>query len=86
MTQRQITPLSCRELVELITDYLEGALPPADVARFDRHLEGCDGCRAYVEQMRGTVAALGHLPVESLSPEVEAKLITAFREWRPGGG
>ena len=84
MTPTQTTPLSCQELVELITDYLEGALAPADVARFERHLDGCDGCRAYVEQMRQTIAALGHLPPESLSPEAERELLAAFRDWRGG--
>ncbi len=85
MTQDQITPLSCRQMVELITDYLEGALPPVDSARFERHLDGCDGCRAYLEQMRLTIGALGHLPPESISPEAEEKLLRAFRDWRSSG-
>lgn len=84
MTPNQTTPLSCQELVELITDYLEGALAPADAARFELHLEGCDGCRGYLEQMRETIAALGHLPAESLSPEAERKLLAAFKDWRQG--
>jgi anti-sigma factor RsiW len=84
MTQGQIAPISCQELVELITDYLEGRLAPADVARFERHLEGCPGCSTYLEQMRSTLAALGHLPAESLSPEAEAKLLAAFERWRSG--
>jgi anti-sigma factor RsiW len=84
MSATQTTPLSCQELVELITDYLEGALAPADAARFERHLDGCDGCRAYVEQIRQTIAALGHLPPESLSPEAERELLAAFRDWRSG--
>jgi anti-sigma factor RsiW len=86
MTQDQITPLSCREMVELITDYLEGTLPAADAARFDRHLGECDGCRAYLDQMRLTIEALGHLPPESLSPAAEEKLLRAFRDWRRAGG
>jgi anti-sigma factor RsiW len=77
--------LRCKELVELITDYLEGTLPPADRARFEHHLAGCDGCHAYLDQMRETVAALGRLPPESLSPEAESKLLAAFRDWRVGG-
>lgn len=84
MTPTQTTPLSCQELVELITDYLEGALAPADTERFERHLDGCDGCTAYVEQMRATIAALGHLPPESLSSQAERKLLAAFRDWRQG--
>ena len=45
-------PLTCRELVELITDYLEGAMPPDERARFEAHVAECDGCEAYVRQMR----------------------------------
>jgi anti-sigma factor RsiW len=86
MTQGQIVPISCQELVELITDYLDGTLAPADAARFERHVEGCPGCTAYLEQMRSTLAALGHLPAESLSPEAERELLAAFRDWRSGTG
>jgi anti-sigma factor RsiW len=82
MTQHQIAPMKCRELVELITEYLEGTLGSEDTARFERHLEDCDGCTAYVEQMRVTIVALGHLPPESLSPEAERELLAAFRDWR----
>ena len=74
--------LSCREMVELVTDYLEGALSPSDAARFDAHLDACDGCTRYVEQMRATIAALGHLPFEALSGEAERHLLDAFRDWR----
>jgi anti-sigma factor RsiW len=48
--------MSCQELVELVTDYLEGALPPEDVARFEAHVAACPGCEAYLEQMRTTIA------------------------------
>jgi anti-sigma factor RsiW len=74
--------LSCRELVELVTDYLEGALSPSDLERFEQHIGGCDACTAYVEQMRLTITALGHLPPESLSPEAKAEMLAAFRNWR----
>jgi anti-sigma factor RsiW len=74
--------LTCRELVELVTDYLEDALSPSDLERFEQHIGGCDGCTAYVEQMRLTITALGHLPPESLSPEAEAEMLAAFRNWR----
>ena len=76
--------LSCKELVELVTDYLEGALPAAERARFEAHIAGCDACTMYLEQMRATITALGHLPPESLSPEAEAELLAAFRDWRAG--
>jgi anti-sigma factor RsiW len=79
-------PLVCRELVELVTDYLEGRLSAADRSRFEEHLDECDGCTAYVEQMRRTIEALGHIPEESLSPEAERELLAAFRDWRADAG
>ena len=73
--------LSCRELVELVTDYLEGMLPAAEHERVDRHLETCQGCRTYVEQMRQTIELTGRLTVEDVSPEAELVLLKAFRAW-----
>jgi anti-sigma factor RsiW len=74
--------LSCQELVELVTDYLEGALPDELHERFERHVAHCSGCRTYLEQMRATIRATGALPVESVSPEAERTLLDAFRGWR----
>jgi predicted anti-sigma-YlaC factor YlaD len=74
--------LSCQELVELVTDYLEAAMPDELVHRFERHLDACDGCRIYVEQMRTTIKLSGRLTPEQLSPEAEAALLAAFRGWR----
>jgi anti-sigma factor RsiW len=79
-------PLSCRELVELVTDYLEGALSSEDEARFEAHISGCDGCTAYVRQMHETLELLGELPPEALSEQAEGDLRAAFRGWRPGPG
>ena len=73
--------LSCQELVELVTDYLEGALPSELHDRFDRHIAHCSGCQAYLAQMRATIRATGTLNVESLSPEAERTLLDAFRGW-----
>ena len=73
--------LSCQELVELVTDYLEGTLPEDERRRFDEHVDGCEGCRRYVEQMRATLAAAGELSPESLDPETEQTLLTTFRNW-----
>jgi len=73
--------MSCRELVELVTDYLEDALDHVTRQRFEAHLGECDGCVAYVEQMRTTVQVLGDLPEESLSPDVRDRLLDAFRGW-----
>jgi anti-sigma factor RsiW len=80
--QGLIQPMACRELVELVTDYLEGRLPAADRERFDAHIAGCDACTAYLEQMRQTLTALGHIPEESISVEARQELLVAFRDWR----
>ena len=85
MSTVETPEMRCRELVELVTDYLEGTLPAEDRARFGRHLAGCEGCQAYLDQMRQTIGALGRLPPESLSPEAENELVEAFRGWREGG-
>jgi anti-sigma factor RsiW len=71
--------LACEEVVELVTDYLEGALDPVAVREVDAHLAHCPGCQTYLEQMRGTIAALGRVPVETLSERARADLIAAFR-------
>lgn len=78
----QIEQLSCQELVELVTDYLEGALPEEARVRFEEHIGPCDGCTIYLEQMRQTITVLGHLPAEALSPHAERELLQAFRGWR----
>jgi len=74
--------LDCQELVELVTDYLEGALPPDDRARFEAHLVPCDGCRTYLEQIRTTIELSGRLTPEQLDPAAEAALLGAFRDWK----
>jgi anti-sigma factor RsiW len=73
--------MPCRELVELVTDYLEDRLSPIDRARFEAHLAECEPCRTYLEQFRQTIRVLGRLPEESLSPEAREALLTAFRGW-----
>lgn len=79
-TRRPGMTISCQEVVELVTDYLEGALPEEDVARFEQHLELCDGCRYYVEQMRITIATVGRIDESDVPDEVRAGLLDAFRE------
>jgi anti-sigma factor RsiW len=76
--------LACNELVELVTDYVEGALPPRERARFDAHLTGCPDCVEYVAQMRRTIVAVG-LPAPELerTPAVTA-LLGVFRDWKRG--
>jgi len=68
-------------LVELVTDYVEGTLPPADVARFDAHLVDCPHCRVYLAQMRLAIQALGRLPADALPAEAIDTLLEHFRDW-----
>ncbi len=74
--------LACREIVELVTAYLDDALIPADRERFEEHLVFCDGCGRYLEQMRQTIAATGRLDAGELPAELEERLLEAFRGWR----
>jgi anti-sigma factor RsiW len=76
-----VPEMPCRELVELITDYLDDRLSPVDRVRFDAHLAECEICRTYMDQFRQTLRALGRLPEESLSPDVRDVLLKAFRGW-----
>ena len=78
----QVEQLSCRELVELVTDYLEGALLEEERLRFEDHVARCGGCTIYLEQIRQTISVLGHLPEEVLTPDAERELLEAFRDWR----
>jgi predicted anti-sigma-YlaC factor YlaD len=71
--------LTCVELVEVVTDYLEESLSAEARARFEEHLTICDGCLNYLDQMRTTIALTGRLRVDDLSPEVTTELIDAFR-------
>jgi anti-sigma factor RsiW len=73
--------LNCRELVELVTAYLEDDLSSGQRKRFEAHLSGCDGCTMYVEQMRRTIELTGTLSVDDVSQEAEEALLRAFRGW-----
>ena len=81
---RPTEEMTCRELVELVTEYLEETLAPAARQRFEAHVSGCRGCRAYLEQMRLTVDALGRLTEQDVGPDAEAALRRAFRGWKRG--
>ena len=72
-------PLTCRELVELVTDYLEGTLAADDLERFERHLATGDACVEYVEQIRLTAAAAGHVTEDPLDRDFREELRRAFR-------
>lgn len=73
--------LSCQELVELVTDYLERALGEADLRRFEQHIAGCGGCTRYLEQLRATIRITGTITTDDLSPEAEKALLEAFVDW-----
>jgi anti-sigma factor RsiW len=79
---RMVEHISCQEVVELVTDYLEGALSPEDVARFEHHLTLCEGCVFYVEQIRMTVAAAGQIDEGDVPPAVRDDLVAAFRDFK----
>jgi anti-sigma factor (TIGR02949 family) len=74
--------MTCREVVELMTSYLDGALSADDRRRFEEHLTGCDGCTAYLAQLRKTREILGRLADEPVPTALEDELVQAFRNWR----
>ncbi len=83
MTDEPADDLACIDEVELMTDYLEGALPAAEVRRLERHLETCPGCTEYLEQMRTLAGSLGGLGEGSIPREMRDRLIAAFRKAAP---
>jgi anti-sigma factor RsiW len=76
--------INCQELVELVTDYLEGALSPADLRRFEEHLAVCGKCTEYLAQIEATIRVTGTLTPDDLSPEAERELLEVFRSWLQG--
>jgi anti-sigma factor RsiW len=82
MSNATAEELTCKELVELITEFLEGQLSRQDRARFKRHLRGCDGCSTYLEQMRLTIRLTGTLREKQIDPVAREALLAAFRDWK----
>lgn len=76
--------IPCQQVVELVTDYLEGALSRRDRRRFEHHLAGCPHCTAYLAQMRETLRLTGRLVPEDLTPAMESEFTEIYREWRSG--
>jgi len=74
--------LTCRELTELVTDYLEGRLSVGQRLRFEMHIGFCGHCRTYLRQMKQTIATLGSLRVEDIPKEASQQLLTRFRDWK----
>jgi anti-sigma factor RsiW len=82
MSDPMAEDLECRKVVEVVTDYLEGTMPPGERLRFDHHLALCEGCQAYLEQMRTVIRVAGRPAVDAVPPETMAGLLRAFRDWR----
>jgi len=74
--------LVCQQAVELVTDYLEGAMPRRDRRRFERHLAGCPNCTEYLAQIRATVRVTGRITADDLSPQMQADFIALYRRWQ----
>lgn len=74
--------LTCQELVELVTDYLEGALTPAVLVRFEAHLGDCDDCPMYIDQLRTTIRLVGRLTEADVPPDGKTALLAHFRVWK----
>ncbi len=79
---RRREDLVCQQVVELVTDYLEGALDRRGRRRFERHLRNCPNCTAYLEQMRVTIATAGSLAPEDFTPEAGEEFTRLYRAWR----
>ncbi len=77
--------IPCRQIVEMVTDYLEGVLSRRDRRRFEHHLAGCPHCTAYLAQMRATLRLTGRLVPEDLSPEMQQELGELYRRWQSEG-
>ena len=74
--------IACQEVVELVTDYLDHALPADEAALFEQHVNFCDGCDWYLDQMRSTIATVGRISEEDVPAETRDKLLAAFQEWK----
>ncbi len=78
--------LACQQAVELVTDYLEGALSRRDRRRLEAHLRGCPNCAAYLEQIRRTIAVSGTVRTDDLTEEAQTELTELYRRWSRGDG
>jgi predicted anti-sigma-YlaC factor YlaD len=76
--------MTCHELVELVTEYLEDAMEPSERQRLEHHLADCRPCRHHLEQMRTTIETVGQLTPEDVTPEAEQELLRVFRAWKQG--
>jgi anti-sigma factor RsiW len=74
--------ITCKEVVELVNDYLERSLPHDETTVFEQHLNFCDGCDWYVEQLKRTVETVGEIREEDVPAEAKERLLGAFRDWK----
>jgi anti-sigma factor RsiW len=82
---RSPSPVPCQQVVEMVTDYVEGVMPGADRRRLEHHLAGCRYCTAYLAQMRETIRLAGRITPDDLTPEMRAQLTDLYRRWRTEG-
>jgi len=79
------TEYSCQEMIEVVTNYLDGALPTDEEQRFERHLSRCAGCNTYLDQIRETIRQTGMVSHgESLPPALRKEIVAQFRNWKRG--
>lgn len=78
--------LACRQVVELVTEYLEGTLPRSRRRRFEAHLSGCEHCGEYLAQMRTTIRLTGRLRSEDITPQMREEFLALFRSWQAEDG
>jgi predicted anti-sigma-YlaC factor YlaD len=74
--------LTCHEVIELLSNYIEGAMSADEQRRVDEHLALCDGCTTYLEQMRESIRLSGMVTEEQVPDDDKASLLAAFRDWR----
>ena len=84
VTELPAPRLTCREVVELVTDHHEHRLAPHERARVDEHLRACPDCAAYVDQLKATIGTVGRLREDDVAGEMLDQLVAAFRGWRDG--
>jgi len=84
MYSEALQPMTCQDLVQLVTDYLEATLSDADRARFEEHIELCPMCQAHLGRLRALIRELGELRERDIDPGVLVEMQTRFRHWRSG--
>jgi hypothetical protein len=73
---------TCQEVVDIAAEYVEGAMAPSEATLFELHLNFCDGCFTFIDQIRETASIAGHLSEEQVPDDMKLKLLTAFRDWK----